>query len=335
MVIWQPRSDSSFYAFEKQVEIRNGQFQFQGHLEFPREVNMGAFDRNGELIFDTGWFYIDPGDQQVHIGSAANNRRLSSNSTSFNEYAQNFQPVYDSLELLRRSITQELTSARFYGHEQATLDSLSLIKERIAVQKGIFLLEYAMAHPGSFISLTEVYASISLGNYFFSEKAFLFLDPVLQQTARGQQIKKEISRVKVLEPGRRFPDFALLNPGRNKTSLRKTISGKYTLIDFWFNSCVFCIQQFPDLKATYQQFHPKGFEIIGITVDKERFETDWKEAIKTHDLPWPQYWDFDGIQCAEYLINDFPTNFLLDKRGEIVGCNLTTSELQEFLTTKL
>lgn len=327
-------SDSTFYVERNKVAVRNGQFQFTGYLAFPRNTILFVFDLNGEVIHQTEWFYIDPGHQDLQIKPSKNDQRLMSNSQTFQEFVQFYQPTKNSFQEIEQSIDQVLAMEDKYL-DPSLLDSLNRQKDIIAVKKGIFLLEYAMAHPQSYIVLMEIYFSVSLDYYDFPEKAFEFLDPVLQRTSVGLQIEREIKQAKKLEIGKSFPNFTLLDQQRATTTLHQMISNDYTLVDFWFNSCGFCIQQFPDLKATYQQFHPKGFEIIGITVDKERFETDWKEAIKTHDLPWPQYWDFDGIQCAEYLINDFPTNFLLDKRGEIVGRNLTITELQEFLTTKL
>ncbi|PHN06578.1 TlpA disulfide reductase family protein [Flavilitoribacter nigricans] len=333
--IWQPRSDSSFYVFENGVPIRQGKFQFNGHLQFPQTTNLGIFDENGTFLFDSGWFYIDPGEQEVHIKSAQEVISITSNATSFREYAAGYQPVNDSLDLIRRNIIRELDKAKFASLGLAVMDSLNRLKVRLEAQQGIFLMEYVLAHPQSFVSLDEISASISLENYVFAEKAFFFLDPELKNTVTGQEIQRKIDRVKALEIGRRFPDFGLLDTAGVSTSLHQMEGGRLLLIDFWFNSCGFCIQQFPELRQLYKRYQPKGLEIIGITVDKERFAANWKKAIRTHQLPWPQYWDFNGLQSADYLIRDFPTNFLLNDRGEIIGRNLALEELQLFLEERL
>jgi peroxiredoxin len=46
----------------------------------------------------------------------------------------------------------------------------------------------------------------------------------------------------------------------------KAWHGKPVLITFWATTCQKCIEEMPDLITLYQQFHPQGFEIIGIAM---------------------------------------------------------------------
>lgn len=111
--------------------------------------------------------------------------------------------------------------------------------------------------------------------------------------------------------------------------------GSFTLVDFWFHSCEYCIQQFPELKSIYEEFHPQVFEIIGITVDHDRYVGDWLSTIQQHQLPWQQYRDRNGVQSEKYLIKDFPTNFLLNAKGEIIAKNIDPVKLTAFLKEHL
>lgn len=329
--IWQPRSDSSFYVFETPAEIRDGQFQISGHLEFPRSTALAAFDENGALVADTEWFYLDPGPQHIFIASAEHGRRIISSGKSFEEYKYLFRPGMDSLRFQGRKLRLALEITK----DPAIRGSLSRLYRRMMTKQGIFLLEYTLEHPDSYISLGAISSFVDLDNYLFSEQAFSLLDPELRQSSQGRKIEKDLLRARALQPGRRFPDFQLLDLAKNQTSLYQTGLGKLTLIDFWFNSCGFCLQQFPELKAIYREYADKGLSIIGITVDKERFEADWRAAIQTNELPWPQYWDFNGDQCADYMIDNFPANFLLDAEGRILKRNLSTEDLRAFLRSHL
>lgn len=169
----------------------------------------------------------------------------------------------------------------------------------------------------------------------FHEVAFSFLDEELKQTPQGQETLAKINFVKQLNQGLKFPSFKILDINKRATSLYETKLNKFTLVDFWFHNCGYCIAQIPDLKKVYNKFNNKGFEIIGITVDNERYELDWKKTIEKYEIPWTQYWDVNGINCRKYLINMFPTNFLLNEKGEIIAKNIEMEALNDFLNKNL
>lgn len=331
----QPISDPAFYTFEPQAEIRDGKFRITGHLEHPDLTYLTFFNKSGDILLETAWFYIDPGAQNLKIKSGNNGQVITSSSRSFNEYERYFRPSFDSLDSIDKKLSLELAKAQLASKAQIILDSLDRLRNKVSIQKGIFQLEYVMAHPRSYVGLIEISASLTLDNFGFAEKAFSLLDLKLQRSQEGIKLKEKIEKVKAVQTGSIFPDFTLLDRSRSSTSLYQIERGSFTLIDFWFNSCGYCILQFPDLKAIYKDFHTKGFEVLGITIDKERFELDWKKAIQTHELPWPQFWDFNGTQCAEYLIKYFPSNFLLNEKGVIVARDLDMNELRRFLELNL
>ena len=103
---------------------------------------------------------------------------------------------------------------------------------------------------------------------------------------------------------------------------------KFTLLDFWFSTCMPCIKQFPSFKNTYDLNKSKGFEIIGISVDRNK--STWQESIHKHDLNWLQYLDSYKIITQKLNISSFPTNYLLDNNGKIIKKNISPEDLATF-----
>jgi len=82
----------------------------------------------------------------------------------------------------------------------------------------------------------------------------------------------------------------------------------------------------------YKKYKDKGFEIVGVSLDKEKSE--WTRAIKTDSLKWPQmsdlkYWQSEGARL--YAVYSIPYAVLLDNDGKILAKELTPDELKKKL----
>lgn len=96
------------------------------------------------------------------------------------------------------------------------------------------------------------------------------------------------------------------------------VKGKVVLVDFWATWCGPCVHEIPVVKAVYQKFHDRGFEVVGISFDGNK--TQLQRFIQKNDLPWPQY--FDGQTWKNqfgiaYGIDSIPTMWLVDKKGNL------------------
>ncbi|MHC1767436.1 MAG: TlpA family protein disulfide reductase [Verrucomicrobiia bacterium] len=90
------------------------------------------------------------------------------------------------------------------------------------------------------------------------------------------------------------------------------------LIEFWSTSCGPCIAQMPSIKAAYDKFHKRGFEVVAISLDDK--ESILRKFIAEKELPWPQHFDGKGWEnqfAVRYGIFSIPTTWLVDKRGKL------------------
>ena len=86
----------------------------------------------------------------------------------------------------------------------------------------------------------------------------------------------------------------------------------------------------PHLKKTYAEFHKKGFEIYGVSFDKDREK--WLAAIDQNDMNWvhvSQVNGFDNQAARDYAVQGIPSNFLIGSDGKIVAKNLRGEALYE------
>ncbi|HEV8544479.1 MAG TPA: TlpA disulfide reductase family protein [Verrucomicrobiae bacterium] len=100
-----------------------------------------------------------------------------------------------------------------------------------------------------------------------------------------------------------------------KVDLQK-MKGTVVLVDFWASWCGPCMAGLPEVIDIYQKYHDKGFEIVGINLDKDKHALE--KTIQERNMTWPQY--FDGLGwgnkiAMEYSISAIPSMWLVDKTG--------------------
>lgn len=110
----------------------------------------------------------------------------------------------------------------------------------------------------------------------------------------------------------------------------QALRGKVVLIDFWATWCGPCIQELPNVKKTYAEYHDKGFEVIGISLDSEKDRAKFKELVAKEGVVWPQRFEGKGWNdslALEYTITGIPAMFLLGKDGKLVSTNARGEKL--------
>lgn len=149
-------------------------------------------------------------------------------------------------------------------------------------------------------------------------------DGILESIQKQEEAKK-IQRS--LVEGSQFPGFNEKDLAGQPLS-PANYKGKVLLIDFWATWCGPCVHELPNVLKAYEKYHPKGFEIIGISLDKD--EQRLKNFIKEKNIAWRQYFDGQGWSnklAAKYGVQSIPATYLLDGEGKIIGKDLRGEDL--------
>lgn len=185
-------------------------------------------------------------------------------------------------------------------------------------------------------SLASFYAMVSLDSMRYERELVNYADQLKEKKyfTDNPGVQAFISRMMAAKPvsvGNKAPEF-VVNGFNNKPVKLSDYKGKYLMIDFWASWCVPCRQENPNVVKQYNAFKSKGFNILGISLDKEK--KDWQKAINDDKLTWAHGSDLKGFEGPTellYHIEAIPSNFIIDPQGNIVAKNITGADLEAFL----
>jgi peroxiredoxin len=208
------------------------------------------------------------------------------------------------------------------------MDSLDKIYTALDLQQKQIVMDYARSHASSIVSAFLVFDHFSYNSRLGQiDSLYQELDTTVRITYFGKQLQNIIDKMKLTAVGNPAPLFSCANADGKEITLA-SFKGKYTLIDFWASWCGPCRLENPNVVKAFHQFHDKGFEILGVSLDDTR--SDWLQAIKKDQLNWAQVSDLKGWQSAPaalYGVKAIPMNFLIDKNGMIVAKDLRGEDL--------
>lgn len=187
-------------------------------------------------------------------------------------------------------------------------------------------------NPESLVSaliLSDMMNGKSLSTNEFKE-LFENLDEEVKNSEIGKQLNETIQKATATAVGSKAPEFSAPTPEGEQLALKDAL-GKITIVDFWASWCKPCRIENPNVVKLYNEYHDKGLNIIGVSLDKNGQKDKWLKAIEDDGLTWQhvsnlQYWQ--GPVAQLYNVRSIPATFILDENGVIIAKDLRGEALR-------
>ena len=307
--------------------IKNGQFTLEGRQDTAKVCYLTY---KGQSEEGRGMdFFLENGEIKVQLAEDSKSATGTPNN--------------DIYQAIRQQLTElnKQASAIYEAMGDSTLTD----EQREAKVKDLDALEAQMAEAttnGISQNITNAVGIYLLKNNYYS-MSVEELEPIVAQvpaalTDEGiASIKDKVEKLKATAVGQKFTDFEMQTPDGKAVKLSDYVGkGKVVLVDFWASWCGPCRREMPNLVEAYKKYRNKGFEIVGVSLDRDA--EAWKNGIEKLDITWPQmsdlkYWDCEGAKL--YAVSSIPHTVLIDGKGIILARGLHGEELQEQIAEAL
>jgi len=101
---------------------------------------------------------------------------------------------------------------------------------------------------------------------------------------------------------------------------------------FWASSSNESIKALLQLQSIYEKYHQKGFEVYAVSLDNNKI--NWMNAIDFNEFNWINVLELSSPESRAallYNITSLPTNFLINREGDIVAKNKYGRTLETWL----
>lgn len=304
------------------TDLKGGKFTFTGKMDMPdiRILRLNARDYFAQFFLENA---------KVNVAAKKDSLRATKVTGSpsqdvFQKYIDEMQKLSKEVMAIQQRYQSAMSSGNTAEADKAKIDYQALMDNNQVYSKN-FVKEHSNSVVAAYITLYQLAPEASDAELDSIVKSF---PAEIAESDYVKQLKQMIDERSKTAIGAVAPDFTM-NDQDGKPIQLSSLRGKVVLVDFWASWCAPCRQENPNVVKVYNEFHPKGFEILGVSLD--RTKEDWLKAIADDKLTWMhvsdlQYWQ--NAAARLYGVNSIPMNFLLDKDGKIIAKGLRGADLE-------
>lgn len=311
------------------VKVENGKFEFKGSFAEGPEIGFVVLQdvKNGMVpfILENGAINIIVDKDTIQKSKVSGTK----NNDKFQEYNDGTGVIFKKMLAYQKANQKRYTDA-MKTNDTATMRALTNESRVFQEDMDKYSKSFVEKNPESFLSCLLLENFIGRQSLEADKivKLYNAMSSDIKKTKSGIRVGEFVKGQTAVKIGMKAPDFSAPSPEGKKISLKESL-GKVTIIDFWASWCGPCRAENPNVVALYNEFHAKGLNIIGVSLDKDADK--WKEAIAKDKLSWThisnlKHWS-EPI-AKQYNVQSIPATFILDASGNIVAKNLRGAELK-------
>ncbi|MBB3188183.1 TlpA disulfide reductase family protein [Microbacter margulisiae] len=264
----------------------------------------------------------------------------SSNSEKINE-------LHLSLLRLQKTIAQVLKTKTTTNQSQITAQLDSAIEQHKKIARAIILTNplSTAAYYAVFQQLNEYFvfspfnkddrrycAAVATAYSTFYPKynrSISLYNYVMQAIVADRKAENQAILAQMLQHAKSgIVDLSL--PDINGTIHKLSdLKGKVVLLDFVMYQEPNLSDYIFSLRDLYSKYHSQGLEVYQVSLDKN--QSTWINAIT--NLPWICVWG-NGNSALAYNVRQVPTNFLIDRSGNLVKRNASSEDIIKAIQSK-
>ncbi len=339
--------DNPSIIYLDSAKIEGNRFTFKGVTNEKPSLHVITFSDNSVM---GGWVVLESGDiyMDFHESGLLGSVSGTPINNQLNEQVIGAMNTLHKKSMLLAALNNSIASKN---------DSLKLKIREAGVELHTFMNDVYYPQLINFIKNNVEYP---VGEFFLLQLGFLrdedqaVIYPKLSERTKKklnlitQAAKEEVSQRKKYEEnipesskiGKPYIDIKTKDLNDKAFKLSNIIgTKKLIMLDFWASWCMPCLKEMPNIAKIYEKHKENGFEIIGISLDKN--QSSWKNAISKNNMIWTHIienkgWESDVM--ISYGIKSIPYIILIDENGVIVSRNLRgeklASEIEKILSEK-
>ena len=299
------------------ADVKNGSFEFTGNVSEPTGAYIMVIGQRGAIPF-----MLENANITVNAGQAG----LTVTGSEGQKIYDQFMAINATAQQEAMKLQQEYQAA---NGDQAKIQAIQEAYAKLMTDAQAKETELIKANPDSYVSTFVIVSGMGQMEYEQLKERYNLLGEKAKASAQGKAIAAQIAKLESTAIGQIAPNFTITTPEGESISLYD-IKGKVKLIDFWASWCGPCRGENPHVVEIYKEYHPKGLEIFGVSLDNNK--EAWVKAIADDGLVWKHGSDLKGWQSAPaqlYSVSGLPHTVLLDENNKIIAKNLRGDELKQ------
>ncbi len=319
--------EKAYVVFDSVMIASETSSEMNGSVEGVNTMYLTVDDRQGsiQLLVENAHYNVSGSldDPDIETNSKAQN--------DLNAYDLALKPIADKMSdlvtILRSAQGRENTPAI----DNAREEYYKLYDQQDAIDS-MYIANNSSSYA-SVLALRGTFYNLDANQL---ETALNSLDPTLHQMEEFSYMKGKLERMQAVAIGQPYTDFELATPDGGTLKVSEVHDGNVLLIDFWASWCGPCRTANPELVEIYHEYRDRGFEILGVSLDRDA--DSWSKGIADDNLTWPQisdlkYWDSEGAEL--YGVPAIPHAVLINRDGIITAKKLHGDELREAIESLL